>query len=237
MKDPKMTEALMLTHTLSGSIKFFSKRLSSSQFSKYLLQPSSKLSATPLAILSFFTLKILLKSKKILDTSQTKIRLRCVQFFMKVFAELFSKSAPRPYLLASSIATATATVIPTMGLLPAPMRPIISLQQTLGESFRAGRLSEKSYIIRLRNPFYRKIIFVEHIVYVFPENIILYLLSSFCGAIISPFSVILLYYIDVLFSIVENTKRGQFVTIPLHFIYLSCRFLELKSPCYWLSLQ
>ena len=29
------------------------------------------------------------------------------------------------YLLASSIATATATVIPTMGLLPAPMRPII----------------------------------------------------------------------------------------------------------------
>ena len=32
----------------------------------------------------------------------------------------------KDYLLASSIATATATVIPTMGLLPAPMRPIIS---------------------------------------------------------------------------------------------------------------
>ncbi len=30
------------------------------------------------------------------------------------------------YLLASSIATATATVIPTMGLLPAPINPIIS---------------------------------------------------------------------------------------------------------------
>ena len=30
------------------------------------------------------------------------------------------------YLDASSIATATATVIPTMGLLPAPIRPIIS---------------------------------------------------------------------------------------------------------------
>ncbi len=30
------------------------------------------------------------------------------------------------YLLASSIATATATVIPTMGLLPAPISPIIS---------------------------------------------------------------------------------------------------------------
>ena len=32
------------------------------------------------------------------------------------------------YLEASSIATATATVIPTMGLLPAPMRPIISVR-------------------------------------------------------------------------------------------------------------
>ncbi len=30
------------------------------------------------------------------------------------------------YLLASSTATAHATVIPTMGLLPAPIRPIIS---------------------------------------------------------------------------------------------------------------
>ena len=35
------------------------------------------------------------------------------------------------YLLASSIATATATVIPTMGLLPAPMSPIISTHQSL----------------------------------------------------------------------------------------------------------
>ena len=48
-------------------------------------------------------------------------------FFMKVFAELFSKSDRNPsYLQASSIATATATVIPTMGLLPAPIKPIIS---------------------------------------------------------------------------------------------------------------
>ena len=30
------------------------------------------------------------------------------------------------YLEASSIATATATVMPTMGLLPAPIKPIIS---------------------------------------------------------------------------------------------------------------
>ena len=35
------------------------------------------------------------------------------------------------YFSASSIATATATVIPTMGLLPAPMSPIISTHQWL----------------------------------------------------------------------------------------------------------
>ena len=35
----------------------------------------------------------------------------------------------KDYLHASSIATATATVIPTIGLLPAPMRPIISVRQ------------------------------------------------------------------------------------------------------------
>ena len=33
-------------------------------------------------------------------------------------------------------------------------------------------LFEKSYCIRLRNPFYRKFILAEHIVFVFPENII-----------------------------------------------------------------
>ena len=49
---------------------------------------------------------------------------------------------------------------------------IISLQQTLWESFRAGRLSKKSYIIRLRELLNHKIIFAEHIVCVFPENII-----------------------------------------------------------------
>ena len=39
---------------------------------------------------------------------------------------LRNKTFLKNYLLASSIATATATVIPTMGLLPAPMSPIIS---------------------------------------------------------------------------------------------------------------
>jgi len=46
--------------------------------------------------------------------------------FIKVIAELFGKAIANSYLEASSIATATATVIPTMGLLPAPIRPIIS---------------------------------------------------------------------------------------------------------------
>ena len=44
-------------------------------FEEHLLQPSSKVRVIPRAIFSFFTLKILLKNKKILDTSQTKIRL------------------------------------------------------------------------------------------------------------------------------------------------------------------
>jgi len=54
------------------------------------------------------------------------------------------------YLLASSIATATATVIPTIGLLPAPMSPIIStLQGALaiasGESFCQKALPQKLF--------------------------------------------------------------------------------------------
>ena len=57
-------------------------------------------------------------------------------YYAKVFAELFSKSDRNSYLLASSIATATATVIPTMGLLPAPMRPIISTSKAPKWRFR-----------------------------------------------------------------------------------------------------
>ena len=76
------------------------------------------------------------------------------------------------YLEASSIATATATVIPTMGLLPAPMRPIISVRQATFKSFREGRLCKKSYYIRLKELLNRKIIFAEHIIFSFPENII-----------------------------------------------------------------
>ena len=52
------------------------------------------------------------------------------------------------------------------------MRPIISTHQGLFESFRAGRLPEKSYYIRLRRLSNHKIICAEHIVCVFSENII-----------------------------------------------------------------
>ena len=51
-----------------------------------------------------------------------------LKFFERSARETFCKKFPSHvfYLLASSIATATATVMPTMGLLPAPIRPIIS---------------------------------------------------------------------------------------------------------------
>ena len=51
-------------------------------------------------------------AKQILDTSLGFLQNDVSNFFMKVFAELFSKSDRKSYyLLASSIATATATVI------------------------------------------------------------------------------------------------------------------------------
>ena len=47
-------------------------------------------------------------------------------FHLPLVANFIANNLLANYLLASSIATATATVIPTMGLLPAPMSPIIS---------------------------------------------------------------------------------------------------------------
>ena len=72
----------------------------------------------------------------------------CPTFLLKFLRSFFQKATSRVpasfYLLASSIATATATVIPTMGLLPAPMRPIISLDKP--------PLNQKSLdIIRMRH--------------------------------------------------------------------------------------
>ena len=61
-----------------------------------------------------------MQSKKYWTHHERKYVYDVSNFFIKVFAELFSKSDSRPYYLeASSIATATATatVIPTMGLL------------------------------------------------------------------------------------------------------------------------
>jgi len=45
----------------------------------------------------------------------------CPTFYLSFCGAFFKKRPASFYLLASSIATATATVIPTMGLLPAPI--------------------------------------------------------------------------------------------------------------------
>ena len=47
-------------------------------------------------------------------------------YFICRQANFIANNLRANYLLLSSIATATATVIPTIGLLPAPIRPIIS---------------------------------------------------------------------------------------------------------------
>ena len=76
------------------------------------------------------------------------------------------------YFAFSSIATATATVILNLRVVTcADETHHFVAVDALGK-LQSGMLFEKSYYIRLRNPFYRKIIFTEHIVCVFPENII-----------------------------------------------------------------
>ena len=76
------------------------------------------------------------------------------------------------YLLASSIATATATVIHSLWVVTcADESHHLFAVDALGE-LQSGMLFEKSYYIRLRELLNHKIIFAEHIVCVFPENII-----------------------------------------------------------------
>ena len=53
------------------------------------------------------------------------------------------------YLLASSIATAHATVIPTMGLLPAPIRPIISTSNPPSVALRGEKASKNNDFSRV----------------------------------------------------------------------------------------
>ena len=75
-------------------------------------------------IFSFFIAKILFNlTKNIGHITGENSKMMCPTF---VLLNLQVNPEKANYLLASSIATATATVIPTMGLLPAPMRPIIS---------------------------------------------------------------------------------------------------------------
>ena len=52
-----------------------------------------------------------------------KSRRRVTGLRDKVYVAVFSLTA---YFIASAVATATATVAPTMGLLPMPKKPIIS---------------------------------------------------------------------------------------------------------------
>ena len=59
------------------------------------------------------------------------------------------------YLEASSTATATATVAPTMGLLPIPIRPIISVREWSGGFFCVFCAVKIAYKIKL---FKRKIV-------------------------------------------------------------------------------
>jgi hypothetical protein len=50
----------------------------------------------------------------------------------------FAKCLGFPYFLLSATATATATVAPTMGLLPMPKKPIISTEETAFGGFLIG---------------------------------------------------------------------------------------------------
>ena len=65
---------------------------------------------------------------------QSKYFIHCVNFNCRK-ANFIASNLPANYLQASSIATATATVIPTIGLFPAPMRPIISTLQIISLFF------------------------------------------------------------------------------------------------------
>ena len=64
----------------------------------------------------------------------------CLIFIEKFLLSFFQKALKIAYLLASSTATAHATVIPTMGLLPAPIKPIISTSKCL-RHFAKGDIS------------------------------------------------------------------------------------------------
>ena len=85
---------------------------------------------------------------------------------------LFACRRVPAYLLASSIATATATVILSLWVVTcADETHHLFAVGALGE-LQSGRIFEKSYYIRLRELLNYKIIFAEHIVCVFSENII-----------------------------------------------------------------
>lgn len=59
------------------------------------------------------------------DTTQKDFRQKSEVFFHCITKQIVLENKPS-YFIASSTATAQATVAPTMGLLPMPIRPIIS---------------------------------------------------------------------------------------------------------------
>ena len=104
------------------------------QYSRYLLHPSSKVSVFDAFIFSLCIVKNLsFNTKKYRHIIRENSKMMCLTFLMLNFYNRSFTSCPKelkrliiPYLLSASLtATAQATVIPTMGLLPAPIRPII----------------------------------------------------------------------------------------------------------------
>ena len=100
------------------------------QYSRYLLRPSSKVSVAAVIFSFFIVKKLPLLYKKYWTHHERKNVYDVSNFLLFNFQQFdFYKARINPcksqkalcrkdYLLASSIATATATVIPTMGLLP-----------------------------------------------------------------------------------------------------------------------
>ncbi len=96
------------------------------------------LSIYHLYILIYRRYIVLFQAKNIGHITNENTFMMCPTFLFVIFGEMRISMIPKnqeslkklyksgDYLQASSIATATATVAPTMGLLPIPMRPIIS---------------------------------------------------------------------------------------------------------------
>jgi len=83
------------------------------------------------------------------------------------------KNRINPYLLSASLtATAHATVIPTMGLLPAPIRPIISTHSESADKRLFYNIAESLVMTCFLTLFDCKIRLTKHIILSFLDYII-----------------------------------------------------------------